>query len=259
MNILHALFKTSIGKKIVMAVTGLILFGFVIGHLVGNLQIFSPPEKINAYAHLLQSLGPALWAIRGFLLLTVVLHIWMAVSLVMENKAARGAKGYAGQKTLKASYASRTMKYSGLIVFAFIVYHIMHFTTKNTHGEAFYPMTMLEGVDHPVYDVHSMMVLGFQQPLVAVFYLIAIAMLSWHLSHGISSMFQSLGLRTRAWGGCLNKLAVAFSILYFLGNAAIVGAAYTGVVKVQNEELRVAMGEICSTNCKVCDTVKENL
>lgn len=256
MNILHALFKTSIGKKLVMALTGIVLVGFVIGHLVGNLQIFSPPEKINAYAHFLQSLGPALWAIRAFLLLTVCLHIWAAVALVMENKAARGGKGYANQKTLRASYASRTMRYSGVIVLAFIVYHIMHFTTKNTHGEAFYPTTILHGEEVP--DVHSMMVLGFQQPAVAVFYLIAIALLSWHLSHGIASMFQSLGLRTRPWGGCLNKVAVVLSILYFLGNAAIVGSVLAGKVKIQNPELRVAMGEICRTDCTVCDTLKTN-
>ncbi|MCH6257703.1 succinate dehydrogenase cytochrome b subunit [Puniceicoccaceae bacterium K14] len=233
MNILHALFKTSIGKKVIMAVTGLILVGFVIGHLIGNLQIFLPPEKINEYAHFLQSLGKVLWLIRIGLLVAVVLHIWMAVSLVLENRAAR-KKGYQSQKTLRASYASRTMKYSGLIVFAFIVYHLLHFTVKSTHGEDFYPMTMLHG--EKVYDVHTMMVLGFQQPLVSIFYLIAIALLSLHLSHGFSSMFQSLGLRTRSWSGLLEKLAITISVLYFLGNAAIVIAVMTGMVGIQNPD-----------------------
>lgn len=239
MNILQAFFKSSIGKKVIMAVTGLILFGFVIGHLIGNLQIFSPPEKINAYAHLLQSLGPALWAIRAFLLLTVGLHIWMAVSLVLENKAAR-KETYKDQKTLRASYASRTMKYSGLIVFAFLVYHLLHFTAKVVPGE--YPMTMLHGEE--VVDVHSMMVLGFQNPIVSIFYLVAIALLSLHLSHGLSSMFQSLGLRTRSWLGLLNFFAIAFSVLYFLGNAAIVLAVMTGMVDVQNPELSSTMETI---------------
>lgn len=253
MNILNALFKTSLGKKVIMAITGLVLVGFVIGHLVGNLQIFSPPEKINAYAHFLQSLGPALWAIRAFLLLMVVLHIWSAISLVLENKAARGAKGYVSQKTLRASFASRTMKWSGLIVLAFIIYHILHFTVKNTHGEDFYPMTTLHGEQVP--DVHSMMVYGFQQPLVAIFYLIAIALLSLHLSHGLSSMFQSVGLRTRTWAGCLNKISIVVCILYFLGNAVIVGACYTGMVKIQNPELQqLAMGQACRTDCDVCET-----
>lgn len=253
MNILQALFKTSIGKKIVMAVTGLVLIGFVIGHLVGNLQIFSPPEKINAYAHFLQTLGPALWVIRGFLLLMLVLHVWVAVVLVMENNAAR-PKNYAEKRMLRASYASRTMRYSGVIVLFFLVYHILHFTARTTHGEDFYPQTQLYGETVP--DVHSMMVLGFQDPLVSIFYLIAIALLSWHLSHGLASMFQSLGLRSRAWSGALNRFALVFSILYFLGNAAIVGAVMAGVVKIENPELRVAMGEICSTSCTVCDTLQ---
>lgn len=231
MNILNALFGTSIGKKVIMAVTGIILVGFIIGHLVGNLQIFSPPEKINAYAHFLQSLGPGLWLIRAFLLLAVGLHIWAAVALVIENKAAR-PKGYRDQQTLRASYASRTMKYSGVIVLAFIVYHLLHFTVRNTHGDEFYPTAMLHGEEVP--DVHSMMVLGFQQPLVSAFYLIAVALLSLHLRHGFSSMFQSLGLRTRSWGGVLDKLGIAVSVLYFLGNAAIVVAALSGAVKVQN-------------------------
>ncbi|MBK1878157.1 succinate dehydrogenase cytochrome b subunit [Pelagicoccus mobilis] len=250
MNILNALFKTSLGKKVIMAVTGLILVGFVIGHLVGNLQIFSPPEKINAYAHFLQSLGGALWAIRGFLLLTVVLHIWSAISLVLENKAARGAEGYAGQKTLRASFASRTMKWSGLIVLAFIIYHILHFTTKHAYGPELF-MVDLHG--EQVLDVHTMMVLGFQKPLVSIFYLVAIALLSIHLSHGISSMFQSVGLRTRAWSNCLNKIAVIVSVLYFLGNAAIVGACLTGAVEVQNAKVKAALAA-CQADCEVCES-----
>lgn len=255
MNIFQALFKTSIGKKVLMAVTGLILIGFVMGHLVGNLQLFAPPEKINAYAHLLQSLGPALWGIRAFLLIVLVLHIWTAVMLVKENMQARPS-GYEGQQTLKASYASRTMRYSGVIVFAFIIYHILHFTAKTTHGESYYPLAMLDG--HLVPDVHSMMVLGFQQPLVAGFYIIAIALLSWHLNHGIASMFQSIGLRSRTWGGFLNKAAFVISALYFLGNAAIVGAVYTGQVTIQNENLQLARGEICSLDCRVCETRNAN-
>lgn len=251
MNIFNALFKTSLGKKVIMAVTGLVLVGFVFGHLVGNLQIFSAPEKINAYAHLLQSLGPALWAIRGFLLLMVALHIWSAISLVLENKAARGKKGYADQQTLRASFASRTMKYSGLIVLAFIVYHILHFTTKTAYGPELFQVE-LHGEMVP--DVHTMMVLGFQSPLVAGFYLVAIGLLSLHLSHGISSMFQSIGLRSRTWAGCLNKLSMALCILYFVANAAIVAACLSGFVKIQNENFQASAGELCTPNCQVCET-----
>ncbi len=251
MNIFHTLFKTSIGKKIVMAVTGFILIGFIVGHLVGNLQIFSHPDKINEYAHFLQSLGPALWLVRAFLLLTVVLHIGVAIALVLENKAAR-PQGYAGQKTLKASYASRTMRYSGVIVLAFIIYHILHFTVRITHGSEAYPQTLLHG--EVVADVHSMMVLGFQKPLVSVFYLISVGLLSWHISHGLASMFQSLGLRSRAWSSALQKLSVVFAVVYFLGNAAIVVAPLSGMVKVQNPALLTSAGQPCSTDCQVCET-----
>lgn len=251
MNILHALFKTSIGKKVIMAVTGVVLVGFVIGHLVGNLQIFSPPEKINAYAHLLQSLGPALWGIRAFLLLMVGLHIWSAVALTIENKKARGGKGYANQKTLRASYASRTMRISGFIVLAFLIYHILHFTTKTAYGQHLFTVE-LHGEQVP--DVHTMMVLGFQQPLVSIFYLVAIALLSMHLYHGFSSLFQSIGLRTRAWGTCLNRLSAIFCILYFLGNAAIVVSVLSGYIKVQNPDVYAVNGDLCSPNCQVCET-----
>ncbi|WP_309023702.1 succinate dehydrogenase cytochrome b subunit [Pelagicoccus sp. SDUM812002] len=251
MNILNALFKTSLGKKVIMAVTGLVLVGFVIGHLVGNLQVFSAPEKINAYAQLLQSMGPALWAVRAFLLLMVALHIWSAVALVIENKAARGKKGYADQKTLRASFASRTMKWSGLIVLAFIIYHILHFTTKQAYGPELFWVD-LDGVR--VLDVHTLMVLGFQDPLVSLFYIVAIALLSLHMSHGISSMFQSIGLRTRTWAGPLNKVAIAICILYFLGNAAIVGACYFGFVEIRNENFQASAVELCTPNCQVCET-----
>lgn len=250
MNILNALFKTSLGKKVIMAITGLVLVGFVFGHLVGNLQVFSAPEKINAYAHLLQSLGPALWAIRGFLLLMVVLHIWSAIALVLENKAARGNKGYADQQTLRASFASRTMKYSGLIVLAFIIYHILHFTTKQAYGPELFTVE-LHG--EMVADVHTMMVLGFQQPLVALFYLIAIALLSLHLSHGLSSMFQSLGLRSRTWAGALNKVSMFLCVVYFLANAAIVGACFGGLVKIENENFQASAGQLCTPECQVCE------
>ena len=176
----------------------------------------------------------------------------MAVLLVLENRAAR-PKSFAKQRTLKASYASRTMRYSGLIVLAFLVYHILHFTTKSTHGAEAYPMTLLHG--ESVIDVHSMMVLGFQNQLVAIFYLVAIALLSWHLSHGFSSMFQSIGIRSRAMSKCLNRLALVISILYFLGNAAIVTAVMSGCVKVQNPNIATA----CPIgDCVVCESKTAN-
>lgn len=219
MNLLTALFGTSIGKKVVMALTGIILIGFVFGHLVGNLQIFGPPEKINHYAHFLQSLGSGLWVVRAVLLGSVILHIWAAVVLTVENWKARPAN-YNANTTIQASYASRTMRWSGVIVCAFILYHLAHFTVRVTHPEFNEWTTQLHD-GTVVRDVYRMIVVGFASPIVTGFYIISIALLSLHLSHGISSLFQSLGLRTEGWGGFLDKLAVILSWGYFLGNAAI--------------------------------------
>jgi succinate dehydrogenase / fumarate reductase cytochrome b subunit len=250
MNILHVLFKTSIGKKVAMAVTGFILFGFVISHLSGNLQIFAHPDKINGYAHLLESLGPALWVIRLFLIVTVVVHIWVAVQLTFENRAAR-PNGYQKQITLRATLASRYMRWSGFVVLAFIVYHILHFTVRVTHGPGAYPMTVLaDGT--VVRDVHSMMVLGFQNPLLATFYLISVGLLSWHLRHGLVSMFQSIGLRTRPWSRFLERVSVIFCVLYLLGNALIVVAAMTGQIRIQNP---LVAGYTCRDACDVCGAI----
>jgi len=247
MNILHVLFKSSIGKKVTMAVTGFILFGFVIGHLSGNLQIFAHPDKINAYAHFLEALGPGLWVIRLFLLATLAIHVWLAAQLTLENKAAR-PEGYQSQITLRATLASRYMRVSGVVVLAFIVYHLLHFTVRVTHGPEAYPNTILaDGT--PVRDVHSMIIIGFQNPLVSIFYLLAVGLLSWHLRHGLVSMFQSVGWQTRTWSKALNRIVMAVCVLYFLGNAVIVVAAMSGKARIQNPQVA---GYLCRTECEIC-------
>ena len=247
MKILHVLFKSSIGKKVTMAVTGFILFGFVIGHLTGNLQIFAHPDKINAYAHFLEALGPGLWLIRLFLLATLVIHVWLAAQLTLENKAAR-PKGYQNQITMRATMASRYMRVSGVIVFVFIIYHLLHFTVRITHGPEAYPNTVLiDGT--PVRDVHSMIILGFQNPLISIFYILAVGLLSWHLRHGLVSMFQSIGWQTRTWSNALNKIVLVVCVLYFLGNALIVAAVMSGQVRIQNPQVA---GYACRTDCEIC-------
>ncbi|TVR50097.1 MAG: succinate dehydrogenase [Puniceicoccaceae bacterium] len=239
MKLLTALFTTSIGKKVIMAVTGLILVGFVIGHLVGNLQIFAAPEVINSYAHFLQSLGPALWAVRLFLLAAVGLHIWAAIQLTLENRRAR-PRGYDINHTIQASYASRTMRWSGFIVLAFLLFHLAHFTARVGPYEKYNDMTATinhQGQVIEVLDVHSMMVIGFQQPLVSLFYIVAIGLLSLHLSHGIMSMFQSVGLVSNRWRAGLTKAAVVISVAYFIGNLLIPLSILLGWVDVQNPAL----------------------
>jgi len=235
------LFCSTIGRKILMAVTGLILIGFVVGHLVGNLQIFSGPDKLNGYAHFLQSLGPLLWAARIGLLVAVGIHIWAATVLTLENHAARDV-AYSVKHTIRATLASRLMRWTGYVVAAFLLYHIAHFTLGLAQAGSFktqlppYTMTseyhvagfpvVAKGAE--VHDVYSMVVLGFQNVLVSIFYILAVGLLSMHLLHGTDSMFQTLGLRSSRWSGLLRKLCIAFAVVYFIGNLAIPGAVLLG-------------------------------
>lgn len=245
MNLLGALFGSSIGRKFLMAVTGLVLVGFVTGHLVGNLQIFAQPDRINGYAHFLQSLGPALWAVRLFLLACVVIHVWAAIQLALENRAARGPEAYGVNRWLQAVFASRYMKHTGLVVLAFIAYHLAHFTIGAAQAESFKGVlpkwTMLEAArefgvplaakGEVVDDVYSMVFLGFANPVVSLFYIVAVGLLSLHLLHGVDSMFQTFGLRNHRWAAGLRRFAAVFCLVYFLGNLAIPGAILTGIVK----------------------------
>ena len=228
-----------------MAATGVVLVGFVTGHLVGNLQIFSHPDKINGYAHFLQSLGPALWGVRLFMLGCVGIHVWAAVALVLENRAARGPEVYGVRKWLNAIFASRYMKHTGVVVFAFIVYHLAHFTIGAAQADSFksaLPEYTMQGEFHllgipivargqAVHDVYSMVFLGFAHPAVAICYLVAVALLSLHLLHGVDSMCQTFGLRNHRWASCLRRIVTLYCVVYLLGNLAIPGAILTGMVK----------------------------
>jgi succinate dehydrogenase / fumarate reductase cytochrome b subunit len=230
MNLLGALFGSSIGKKFLMALTGLVLFGFVTGHLVGNLQIFLPPEKINHYGHLLESLGAGLWAIRLFLLACVTIHVWLAIQLTLENRAAR-PQGYGVNHVNRATLASRIMARTGIVVLAFIIFHIAHFTVRIGHPEWSEPTYTLADGFTKVRDIHTMMVQGFSSGLVSAFYIIAVGLLSYHLAHGIVSMVQTLGLKNEKWTSALGRLTVLYCWAYFLLNAAIPLAVLGGFVK----------------------------
>lgn len=242
MNLVGFFFRSSIGRKILMAVTGVILIGFVIGHLVGNLQVFSAPDKINGYAQFLHQLGPLLWVARIGLLVAVVIHIWAATVLTLENKAARGPEPYGFKHTIRATLASRTMRITGYVVLAFLVYHLAHFTLGAAQAGTFKTALPLHTMQHEytvagfpvvaagakVLDVHSMVILGFQNVAVSVFYIIAVGLLSFHLLHGFDSLFQTLGLRSGRWSTGLRKVALVFCLAYFLGNLAIPGAVLLG-------------------------------
>lgn len=218
--------RSSIGRKIIVAITGLILLLFVIGHLLGNLQIFLPPEWINSYAQHLRDLGPLLWVIRGILLITVLLHIFFTILLALENRSARPAR-YKGKQHVKATWASRHMAFSGLVVFAFIIFHLLHFTGHNFNAR--FPLLKNDPLNR--YDVYSMMVYGFQNVWVSAFYIVSLFLLTLHLTHGSSSFFQSLGLNNKrltprlAFGGRM------LAWLIFIGYVSIPVAILLGWVE----------------------------
>ena len=229
MNLLGSLFHSSIGKKFLMAATGLVMFGFVTGHLVGNLQIFLPPERINAYGHFLESLGELLWVVRLVLLACLVVHVWVAIQLTKENMAARHA-GYAVDHVNRATLASRVMARTGIVVLAFIIYHLLDFTLRVQHPEwGDRTFRLADGI--MVRDVYNMVVQGFSRTGISFFYILAVGLLSYHLAHGIVSMVQTLGLKNEKWTRGLERFAAAYCWLYFLLSAAIPLSILGGLVK----------------------------
>ncbi|MES2572006.1 MAG: succinate dehydrogenase cytochrome b subunit [Verrucomicrobiota bacterium] len=189
MNFITSFYSTSIGKKWIVALTGLVLIGYVIGHMAGNLQIFAGPEKINAYAAFLHSLPGPLWAIRIFLIVAFVLHIVTTIKLAVENRAAKGRQNEYRASTSPRP-AKKTMVLSGLVVLAFVVLHLAHFTLRSLDPR-------FHALPRGEYDVHSMVILGFQNPWYSGFYIVAIFLLCMHLSHGFQSLLQTLGINSR--------------------------------------------------------------
>ena len=223
---ISAFYRSSIGKKMIVAVTGVILILFVVGHLLGNLQIFLGPDWINGYSQHLRDLGPLLWAIRIFLLAAVAIHIYATIQLAIENRRAR-LEPYVDREYVKATFASRHMVMSGLIVLAFIIYHIAHFTVRVTDPR--FALLKADPLNH--YDVYSMMVYGFQSYLVSGFYVLGLFLLALHLSHGSSSFLQSLGLNDRKLTPRLALGGRIFAWLLFAGYTSIPIAILLGLIK----------------------------
>lgn len=225
MNMLAFLFNSSLGRKYVMAVTGIALFLFVIVHMLGNLQIFLGPVAINEYALALKSRPWLLWPARAGLLTVFLLHVAAAIQLALENRQARPVK-YAQGNPIASSYAARTIVISGLVILVFIAFHLAHFTFAFVNPE-FADLEDLMGR----HDVYRMMVLGFSNPIVSGFYIISMGLLCLHLSHGIASTLQSLGLRSRKTVDGLKLFALAAAVVIFIGNCSIPIAILAGIIK----------------------------
>lgn len=228
MNAIKNFYQSSIGKKWIVALTGLVLVGYVLGHLVGNLQIYMEPAQINWYAERLHSMGPLLWVIRAFLLACFGLHILTTIKLAVENRLARPDR-YAVNASVQATTASKTMVLSGLLVLSFVVFHLMHFTVRNTDPR--FKAIEHGGLMHGEYDVHTMVILGFQHPAVSAFYIIAMLLLCMHLSHGFSSVLQTLSLNSRKLTDNLVLGGKLLSIAIFFGYVSIPVAVLTGILK----------------------------
>jgi succinate dehydrogenase / fumarate reductase cytochrome b subunit len=212
--------RSTNGKKAVMAVTGAILFLFVIGHLLGNLQIFEGRAKLNAYGLFLHNIGELLWIVRIVLIVSVVLHITATVQLALRNKAARSVN-YSRKQSIHSSYASRTMYWSGPIVLAFVIFHLLQFTAGYIHPES----RFIPG------DVYHNVVAGFRVWWVSAWYIFSLCLLGLHLRHGMWSMFQSLGLNHPRHTPILKKTALVLAILITVGYISIPIAVLTGFVK----------------------------
>ena len=226
MSALSAFYRSSVGKKFIVALTGIILILFVIGHLLGNLQIFLGPAWINGYSEHLRELGPLLWIVRIFLFVTVIVHIFFTSLLAIEKRRAR-REPYIDRNYAKATFASRHMVMSGLIILAFVIYHIAHFTVRATDPR--FLLLKSDPLNH--YDVYSMMVYAFQNPVVSGFYIFAMFLLFLHLSHGASSFFQSLGFNNQKLAPRLALGGRIFAWLLFIGYSSIPAAVLLGLIK----------------------------
>ena len=217
-------YQAPIGKKVVMAMTGAILFAYVVAHMFGNLQIYSPDrQQINQYAAFLHDPTHAyfLWGARIILLVAVVLHILAAFQLWRQNRSARPV-GYFKKDDVPAAYAARTMVWSGPIIAAFVIFHVLHLTTGSV-----VPLKEL-GPYRP--DVRANVIDGFQHPVIAAVYIFAMILLCLHLFHGVWSMFQSVGVSHPRYSLWLKRFAMISALVIALANISIPVAVLAGVL-----------------------------
>jgi succinate dehydrogenase / fumarate reductase cytochrome b subunit len=210
--------RSNIGLKVLMALTGVILSGFVVAHVSGNLLVFAGPAKMNGYAAMLKASAVVLWGARLILLASVVTHIVSAVKLYKRRGDARPVS-YGLKQPHGSTYASRTMIWSGPILSLFIIYHLLHFTVGNAHPK-FDP-----------HDAYQNVVIGFSYPAVAIVYIIAMLALGLHLSHGVWSMLQTIGVNRPNWECALRRLAILFAVAVCGGFISIPVAVLLGIVK----------------------------
>lgn len=216
-----AFLASTIGRKVVMAVTGIVLFGFVVAHMVGNLQVYLGPTRLDEYGAALRKLPALLWTLRLGLLAAVVGHVWAATSLTLANRAARPV-GYRQTRYQESGYASRTMRWSGVILLLFVVYHLLHFTFGTVH-----PSFVEGGVNHNF-------VTGLRVPWVSAFYILAMLCLGMHMYHGVWSMLQTLGLSHPRYDWLRHAFATAITLVVVVGNISMPVAVLAGLIREES-------------------------
>lgn len=216
--------RSSVGLKSIAALTGAGLLGFVIIHLLGNLQMYIGQDQMNSYAHALKH-SPILWPARIGLLAIFVIHIGATVRLKARSNAAR-PQGYVYEDTVQASWASRHMIYTGFVLLGFVLYHLAHFTVHLTNPEF---ATLTDSMGR--HDAYNMFVMGFSNPLVSGIYILSMVVLGLHLSHGIQSLFQSMGANNSQWRPLIQKIGLGLTMLIVLGNISMPIAVMAGIIK----------------------------
>lgn len=218
---LSAYWFSSIGKKLIVAISGIVLVLFLAGHLIGNLVVYMGPEAFNAYAYFLHHMlhGAGIWLFRVVMLFMIVAHIVATIALTRQNRVAR--KAYEYPATIQASKSSRAMILTGLTILAFIIYHLLHFTARvgNEYNNPELYRYMLDGKE--VHNAWKMVIDGFSWWPATVFYVIAMTLLCSHLVHGVGSIFQTLGLRSKKTAGFIQQISIGYSLFIWLGFISI--------------------------------------
>ena len=217
-------FSTSIGKKYVVAITGLFLVLFNVAHMAGNLQMFAGQDAINNYAAMLQGLGPVLWIARISLLVFLVVHVSLAIQLTLQSRAARPTS-YQLQNTVQATAHSRIMALSGSIIFLYVVGHLLHFTMGVILPE-YHTLQDAQGR----HDVYNMVVRSFKVIPVSIAYIVALSLLWSHLAHGIASIFQTLGIRAPRSASSTDTIGKIASAIIILGYISIPLGVLSGII-----------------------------
>ena len=218
---------TSIVKKQIVAITGVTLAGFVLVHMAGNFTIFGGPEAFNGYSETLHHLGELLWIARIGLLAAVVIHILLTISLVWENRAARaGSYAVAGGKSDDLGYARRSMIYTGLLVILFVIFHLWDFTFPAKEG----PATLIPGIEDRSLGLYGLVWNSFLDPVRAALYIAMMVLVGLHLSHGIQSLCQTLGLRNAKYTILIDRISVAFGTVIAIGFSLV--PIYINIVRI---------------------------